>query len=38
MYDGRSARASLNGPEGKLFSCFNAGILKIDQIKMSVVT
>jgi hypothetical protein len=29
---------SLNGPEGKLFSCFNAGILKIDQIKMSVMT
>jgi hypothetical protein len=26
----RCCQDSLNGPEGKLFSCFNAGILKIN--------
>jgi hypothetical protein len=29
---------SLNGPERKLFSRFNAGILKVDKIKVPIVT
>jgi hypothetical protein len=35
---GRASVLSLNRPERKLFSWFNAGILKVNKIKVPVVT